>query len=68
MAGGDYQAHENATIQDLRERYTIWLRRDLRLGNDNADDDDEDEEDDSSRKKKIPRVTMLYVHLLTQFR
>jgi len=46
----------------------IWLRGDLRLNNDNADDDDEDEEDDSSRKKKIPRVTMLYVHLLIQLR
>ena len=68
MVGGGHYAHENATIQDLRGRYTIWLRRDLRLDNDNADDDNGDEEDGSSRRKKILRVAMLYVHLLMQSR
>lgn len=51
MAGGGYYAHENATIQDLREIHDL-VGRDLRLDNDNADDGDDGEEDDSCRKEK----------------
>ena len=27
MAGGGYYAHEDVTIQDLRERYTVVAKR-----------------------------------------